>query len=469
MGKALQNSRLICFFLTVFSLLATLPDTGISAQEGGGGSSTGEKWYISNAGGMALEPSPSRLAALRNKYSLMVRRLGPGELPERLREHYRAPWDIEARILYTEGAESRRQWVFLEEGEFTRLAAVFVEPSPPEGEAPAEEAADGENVPPDEKAAEAEEDGEAETAKVPTGFIELYDRDGFITGERRFQDDGEEIAVEYFYKRQILIRAETTRKPPPNSGPPDSETGDLSGGEEAGELPPEAPEDSEAADPEAADPEPADPEASEAPPEDVSPVEAPPVERLVYTDYYRYSRWGSLRAIERVYHEPAAEADSPVRIRFPHRSLDSIREEGFVSPSLAYGSESFSDVFMDPVSRVVYNTDQRGRILSETRFDDKGEVVGELSNIWEENRLAQVVWKAGDEERRVEYRYNADGDRIEERNYRNGNLERLVMREGDIEVEELYMDGRPILRARWEKGRKISEERIRSGDAGGGQ
>jgi hypothetical protein len=87
--------------------------------------------------------------------------------------------------------------------------------------------------------------------------------------------------------------------------------------------------------------------------------------------------------------------------------------------------------------------------------------VGERRNYWAAGRLAQISWKAGEDERRIEFQYNADGDRIEERNYRKENLERLVFREGDIEVEELYMNGQPILRARWEKGRKISEEQIR--------
>jgi hypothetical protein len=282
-GKPLRNSRYIRFFLIVFFFFGILPEAGISAQEEGG-SFSGEKWYLSNAGGMALQDSPSRLAALRNKYSLMVGRLGPGELPGRLREYYQAPWDIEVRILYTEGAESRRQWVFLEEGEFIRLAAVFADPPPPEEEDPVDEPAADEAAA-DESAADgeaegAEENGELETVSEPTGFIEWYDRDGFITGERRFQDDGEEIAVTYFYNRQILIRAETTRKYLPVSVPPDPETEETPGGEEAGELPPAAPADSD----------PADSPPEDSPPEDASPEEPVPVERLAYTDYYRYSR-----------------------------------------------------------------------------------------------------------------------------------------------------------------------------------
>jgi hypothetical protein len=37
----------------------------------------------------------------------------------------------------------------------------------------------------------------------------------------------------------------------------------------------------------------------------------------------------------------------------------------------------------------------------------------------------------------------------------------VIRTSGDREIEELYMDDRVILRAVWEKGRKISEERVR--------
>jgi hypothetical protein len=445
-------------FLRAFPLFLALLSIGVSAQEAGRPPVLGEKWYVSNAGGMALQPLPSRLAALRNKHSLMIGRTSPGELPDLLRNYYQSSWTIELRVLYSEGVEARRQWIFLDGRQVTRLVAVFVEPAPPEGE----EAADREDaVPPEDGMGEAGESGEPETAAGPAGFIELYDGEGFLTEERRFQRDGEEIGVKYFFNRRILIRAETTRKPPPDSG-----TGDLPGGEAAGDGDLAAAEDAR---PE----EPGEPggtrergeaereEAGGLPP--ASPAnssrEAPPVERLVCTDYYRYSRSGSLRAIERVYHEPPEEGST--RLRFPLRILDSVYEKEFVNPAIAYGSEFLSDIFMDSSYRVVYTTDQRGRILSETRFDADDQVVGELRNTWAEGRLAQITWKAGEDERRIEFQYNADGDRIEERNYRKGNLERLVFREGDVEVEELYMNGQPILRARWENGRKVSEERIR--------
>jgi hypothetical protein len=347
----------------------------------------------------------------------MIGPAGLQDLPDSLRTYYQSPWAIEVRVLYNQGTESRRQWIFLD-GERTRLVAVFVEPPAPD------EGADG------------------ETPASLFGFIELYNGEGFLAEERRFQDDGEEIGVKYFFSRRTLIRAETTRK-----ASPDSETEVPPNGEEVAEPEETGEEMAEGAGEEAETG-----EEAELPP-------AVPVEQLVCTDYYRYSRSGSLRAIERVYHETPPEG-AVTQLRFPQRILDSVSDKEFVDPALAYGSEFLSDIFIDSGYRVVYNTDQRGRILSETRFDSKGDLVGEIKNTWTGDRLTEITWKAGEDERRVEYSYNAGGDRMEERNYRKGNLERLVLWEGDIEVEELYMNGQPVLRAYWEKGRKISEERI---------
>jgi hypothetical protein len=450
------------FFLSAF-LFTALLSPGIFAQDGGGRPVPGEEWYASNAGGMALQPMPSRLAALRGKYSLMVGRAAFGDLPALLREYYQDPWSIEVRVLYADGAESRRQWIFTDREKVIRLVSVFVEAPPPEDEDTEDEDAP-EEVPPDDDqvdriAPEGEEKGEAEAGAAVPGFIELYNGEGLLTGERRFQDGGEEVEIRYFYNQRFLLRAETTRKfsapPEPAAEPEESSELPLAESSEPLEFaesvePLESPESVELE------------EAAELPP--VEPEEPLPAERLVCTDYYRYSRSGSLRTIERVYHEPAEGVAA--RIRFPHRILDSIHEKEFVNPALTYGSESLSDILIDSPYRVVYNTDQRGRILSETRLDKDGQVVGELNNTWLGDRLSRIVWKAGEDERRIEYRYNADGDRIEERNFRNGNLERVVMKEGDIEVEELYINDQPVLRVRWEKGRKISEERIRPSGSG---
>jgi hypothetical protein len=113
---------------------------------------------------------------------------------------------------------------------------------------------------------------------------------------------------------------------------------------------------------------------------------------------------------------------------------------------------------------VIYTTDERGRVLTETRRDAEGAVVSETRQTWNGDRLVSVVWKSGNNERRTEFEYNQDNDRIMERNYNNDTLERTMQQDSagtNREIEELYLNGAPMLRAIWEDGRKVSEERLR--------
>jgi hypothetical protein len=378
-------------------------------------------WYISNAAGMALEEAVSRLA-LRQKYALSVEEAPPEDLPELLREHLDGGYRIELRSLYEEGALSRRQWIFRDEAGRTRLvaagsgafgqvpdaatdaAADITANATEEGEAMAEAMAEATANAAEEAADEAaaEETGEDEAAVGDyAGIIELYDPEGFITEDRRIDSAGAAQITSYRYKDGLLIRGETRRQ----------STGEA--------------------------------------------------DEPVYTDYYRYSRSYSLRGVERVFHGAPRGEEAPGRLRFPPLTLGSKADMDFVSPGSAFGSDFFQDVLMDSGFRVLYTTDERGRILTETRRDEEGEVLGEIRNLWSGDRLSSVSWKAGDEERLTEYEYDDEGDRVLERNYRGGVLERVVRRAGDREIEELYMNGMVILRAIWENGRKLSEERVR--------
>jgi hypothetical protein len=183
------------------------------------------------------------------------------------------------------------------------------------------------------------------------------------------------------------------------------------------------------------------------------------------TDYYRYTRSFSLRAIERVfnqdYDESSMDRASLDRVSFPPIVPGSSREPEFQNPGLAFSSEFIDDVITEQPGRIIYTTDSRGRVLTETRLGEDGEVIGELRNAWTGDRLDSVLWKSGDDERLTEYEYDSDGDRILERNLNRGVLERTVRTTGNRDIEELYMNGRVILRAVWEDGRKISEERVR--------
>jgi hypothetical protein len=71
-----------------------------------------------------------------------------------------------------------------------------------------------------------------------------------------------------------------------------------------------------------------------------------------------------------------------------------------------------------------------------------------------------ALWRSIDDERLIEFEYDNDGNRIVERNFRNGILERSVTAQNGMDIEEIFMNGRLVLRAFWEDGVKISEERI---------
>jgi hypothetical protein len=378
-------------------------------------------WYRSNAAGMILEGIPSRMAALRNPYCLSVEFMAAWDLPEPLQAYYRSSYRIELHTLYEEGEESRRQWIFRNEQGKTMLVSSLMlipvtepdeenEPSPASEEQPAEP-----------------------TPEKPrfTGFIEIYD---FLNGssllmeEHHFAEEGTETITTYFYRQELLVRAEIRLKTP---------------------APIEEAQEEE---------------------EDESPGTGTVGEKieLVLSDYYRYSRSHALRAVERVYHQEVSTEDTGLtRLPFPHLGLQAAVEEqkkAFVSPSTAYGSEFMQDLSLEAAhagDRVVYTTDERGRIVTEIMQDEAGTILRETHNTWNRDRLTSVDWKAGEEERRIEYTYDEAGDRILERNYLNGVLERLVRRDKGQEIEELYMNGSLVLRAIWEDGRKISEERVR--------
>ncbi|MDR2258025.1 MAG: hypothetical protein LBE14_02625, partial [Treponema sp.] len=362
------------------------------------------RWFRSNAAGMALEETSSRFAALRNEYALVIDFFSPEELPDILASYYETPYRIEVHILYKNGEESRRQWIFRATGGTARLVAVFNQENPDD---PEDDETSGDAAPePDTDGAgeTAETAGEAPAGRAPRGFIETYNQDGWITAERLLREEGEEDITGFFYHNRRLIRAEMGRKTRNGEG------------------------------------------------ETVTPV---------YTDFYRYNRAAALRAVERIYHEGAADA-GPVRLTFPHMILNAAADKDFISPGISYGSDFLEEQWAGDGYRVLYTTDERGRILTETRQDDTGATIGEQQNTWSGDRLTSVVLKTGDDERRTEYEYDSEGNRITERNYRNGVLERTVRGEGKREIEELYMNGVVILRAVWEDGRKISEERVRS-------
>ncbi|GHU01423.1 hypothetical protein FACS1894147_01230 [Spirochaetia bacterium] len=335
------------------------------------------RWYSSNAAGMTLGQHYSQAAALRNEYSLSVVPLEEGKIPGQLKGYYDQSWNAELRTLYKDAKEERRQFVFIDAGGTTRLNAVL-----------------------------AEEDSGSQGVH---GFIERYDKNRLLAEEHQIGEDGLAYITSYFYRNQVLVKAETRRVKKGGGGD----------GEE---------------------------------------------NRLISTDTYRYTRANALRLVERIVH-PAGDGDkedNAIRqFRFPYN-----RDTDFVNPSPDYGSEFLRDTILSGAFRVVYTTDDRGRVLTETRKDESGKTAAEIINTWSGDRLAVVEWISEDEERRTEYGYDNSGNRITERNYNKGVLERTVNLEGSREVELLYMNGVAVLRAVWENGRKISEERLRPSAAG---
>ena len=242
-----------------------------------------------------------------------------------------------------------------------------------------------------------------------SGIIEIRNRTGEVTREIRFEEDLSEWDYRYSYRDGILISAEIWFR----AAPPD-ET------EEAQER--------------------------------ITPAFA-----LAYTDNYRYTRSGSLRAIDRTLHEGASEKQ---RIAFPRLGPGAPSADDEL---ISHGSSSTSGYFIgneNPQSETIsYTLDSRGRVLVEIWKDEEGVVIGELTNTWSGDRLISVLWKTEDEDRLIEYEYNDKGDRVVERNFSHGVLERIISSQDGMEIEDIFINGTLMLRAYWENGKKIREER----------
>jgi hypothetical protein len=192
----------------------------------------------------------------------------------------------------------------------------------------------------------------------------------------------------------------------------------------------------------------------------------------LWTDNYRYSRKALLRGVERKYHDAGSYAEKlqgtssgPPVVPASIELREAPPVPGFVSPVVSYDNSIMTDVlgsiYSVKAERVVYDTDTQGRVLTETRYDKDDNVLAVINNEWAGDRIAQIRWTGGSDEGRIVVRYSGK-DRVSEEDYRNGVLERKVFVRGDEEIEEIYMNGKVILRAVWKDGRKLSEEGVRS-------
>ena len=403
------------------------------------------RWYRSNASGMALEPIPSRFAALRSEYCLSIGSASPEEIPPLILPFYDNLYRTETRVLYENGKEIRRQWNFRDSQDLARLTASGT----------------------------AGLFGKASSAdEKKSGFIELRDAGGLITREFQFAEDLSETDIRYFYTGSRLTKVETWFKAAPPA--PDSSgsnaapvAADSSGSSAA---PVAADSSGSSAAPAVTDsggsgaaPVAADSSGSSAAPvaADSGGSSAAPVFVQMYTDYYNYTRSGSLRAIDRTLLQGDAGAKLS-RISFPRLGLDFSSGNVMVSQGAGTSSEFLTDVNTPEGTQITYTLDSRGRILTEVWKDKDGGQIGVFTNTWSGDRLQSVLWKSDDDERLVEYDYDSDGNRSAERDFRQGVLERSVISQGNKDTENIYMNGKLILRAHWENGMKISEERIYS-------
>jgi hypothetical protein len=231
------------------------------------------------------------------------------------------------------------------------------------------------------------------------GFIEIYDENSFIKTEYRYSDDGGKTKIDFRYNNNLLI------------------TSTVSVLEDGVYVP-------------------------------------------SYADFFRYNRSSYLRAVERVfYKDRRLSFDEAARISFPHRIMDAAKGGFFLGERLHSYPEFFGPIYVIQNNKIIYTADERGRIMNQTCYDSEDNIVWVIENTWKNERIVSVSKKEGEEELRAEFEYDSKGDRILEKNLRNGNLERLVRTEGKTDIEELYMDNVLVLSAVWEEGRKISETR----------
>ena len=406
------------------------------------------RWYRSNSSGIAIEHIPSRLAALRNEFCLSIEKADPDNIPPVLYYHYNDTLTAELRILYENGKENRRQWIFRDSRGLVRICSsgspgffaedfFFIKP-----------------VADDEDQAEEDQDDENQDVEKESiaGFIEIRNIDGLLVKELQYDEDRAEWEFLYSYKDGSLLSAETWYKAPPVLV--SRKETDISG-----DLPyVDVDEDEEYSEPETA----GDSTDGAGYGADNG-ADNGTIEQnisgfiLICTDYYRYSRPGSLRAIERLINK---ETQGKTRIPFPRLGPGGSQVEEIVTPRIAYLPDFLSDVYSGAGERVNYSVDPRGRILTEVWKDGDDKVIGEIKNTWDGDRLGSILWKSHDQTLLVEFEYDKDGNRIVERNFRQGVLERSVTSRGDFDIEEIYMNGRLMLRAVWEKGLKKSEERV---------
>jgi antitoxin component YwqK of YwqJK toxin-antitoxin module len=338
------------------------------------------RWFKSNQGGMVIEEM-LKDSALRNEYALVVYFTQKDKLPGNLLPFYNNDFFIEVRVLYKHNEVERTQWIFRDIKGTTRFLSVIVEPS---------------------KSVSSKDDKKI----YPSGFMETYDENSFITAEYKFLENGNRDRIDYIYNNGMLITSTFFSW----------EEGTTGGGEY----------------------------------------------RRTYADFLRYNRSFFLRYVERVYYQERkiSFANEQLRFSFPRNIKDAAKPQNLMSEKANSYPEFFGNTTIYKNERIVYTTDERSRILSQTLYDEKNNVVWVIRNTWLNGRIVSTLKTESGTESLAEYEYDSDGNRVLEKNYKNGVLERVVRTEGNTDIEDLYFNNVAVLRAIWKDGRKISETRI---------
>ncbi|MDR2864136.1 MAG: hypothetical protein LBV68_00815 [Spirochaetaceae bacterium] len=423
----------------------------------------GDAWYISNGAGMLLEKT-YKIRALNSQYAVFLQDIKYEAIPKGIRSYYSEPWKVECRILYEESKRIRTQWIFKD----TEHHVFFI-------------AALG-------------EDG--------SGFLEWYDDNAYVVEEQRLAPDGSGFIIAYTYKDSFLLTAEaraikpaieiqesqqeekipeTAVQNPAVEQESQDETeaqmiADIAA-EFALSVQAEMTDGTNVADSSESTKQEGEEKIGQklkesaaavdfiknpqgpVPIPDFYPDIAAREGGLLWTDSYRYARSRTLRAVERVYYDVSIEQKLQ-RLSFPRFVSGSTLDTEFVNPGASFSSNFLRDIKNADIGKLSYTLDNKQRVITETRRDAEGNLIGELTNTWKNDRIEKVVWKAPYDERVIEFEYDNGGERSGEKNYRNGILERTVKKEGNTEIEELYLDNTPVIRAVWENGKKVSEERI---------
>ena len=433
---------------------------GISASE--------SRWYASDGAGIAYERiSPAR--ARREEWAVEITYPGTGSLQSFAGKPLQPGSQLETKILYATGNVSSRSTTLTDSAGKVRAVETIGE--------------DGRTV------------------------RSQYSADGLLTEEQNLETDGSATIVRWEYAGGKVLRSRMFSLAA-SEAPKSSEVPAKDGSSPTSEAAKKAA--------------PSEPAAVPVAVVAVAPVAKPvtaPVEALVWTDTYLYDRAGAIRKVDRALApnpekaekvapgekvatgEKVAKADKVIpvgiiartRLGLPvnleARSLDgnALRilydETGRTSRTVRLmdgkessavqvvyagpGRSAFITKTIEPRSGLAIETnhDAMGRILLETRSDKSGKTLEKKITTWADakglhDRVASVTQIAEGVELKTEYEYDSKGTRVAERDYRNGILERSIIKEGRLEKEELFRNGKKVLSSVFENGVKKKDVRI---------